>query len=535
MNTQIKYILNIAGTGILVIVLLGIVFFWADRLCDNAILDSVTPNDWGIDISPSGLMADEEKTIKEQGDKYFLSAVKASMNYNMVLTLGMFTDIIEEETRFQGLSMMSVAYDMMTDNVSSTIKPEILENSNQQRTYFDKDKGLFVNCYLSRNFEDRDKWSKRINYYIGPEGIGDEPTEQLGRFIQPLISKMKNTSKEMPVFYDKGLRRFFRVKFTREERTVIKGPELDAEKYNPVETGYGYVGTTYIPVSTEFISPEQVVEENGTKKNVPVKLTTNAAYKYLIVVNDNGRIDLLDTETLELKPAGSLPEYSKLQHGYLIRSAFFGNSYLGLIVSSISSNFWYMDTYVFDATGKKVNGKATWLNPKKLPSGIAGLWSKYIIESLQPVGFNVLSYLTAHNYDGVKSQQAIFVRPNSIIAWFARKAANENGAPFLIEQLGALMIMGPSLIIGVLLGWRVSKRAKALGLSKLAVRAWTYGTIFTGVAGYLTFIFTRHAEMMVTCKNCGRLRRVEQETCHNCKADWQMKHLKTADWRIVSY
>jgi len=100
--------------------------------------------------------------------------------------------------------------------------------------------------------------------------------------------------------------------------------------------------------------------------------------------------------------------------------------------------------------------------------------------------------------------------------------------------LGALVIMGPSLIIGVLLGWRVSKRAKSLGLSKLAVRLWTYGTIFTGIAGYLTFRFTKHAETMVTCKNCGQLRQVEQETCHNCKADWKMKHLKAVNWRIWS-
>ena len=533
MNTQIKYILNIVGTGIFVIVLLGIVFFWADRFCDNAILDSVKPNDYGIVIQPSGLMENEQQFMTEQGDKYLPSSVKASMNYNMPLTLGICRDFVEEETRFQGLSMMSVAYDMMTDNVTSTIKPEVLENSNQQRTYFDKDKGLFVNCYLSRNFEDRDKWSKRINYYIGPEGIGDEPTEQLGRFIQPLTSKMKYPSKETTVFYDKGLRRFFRVKITGEERTVTKGPELDAEKYNPVETGYGCVGTTYIPVGTEFKSPEQVVEENGTKKNVPIKLTTNASNKYLIVVNDNGRIDLLDTETLELKPAGHLHEYSKLQHGYLIRSAFFGDSYLGLIVSSFSSNLRYMETDVFDATGKKVVHKACGVNVEKVSGGIASSLSRYIIESLQPVGFNILSYLTAYNYDGVKSQQAIFIRPNSTIASFACPGGRDK-ILFLISLLEVLMIMGPSLIIGVLLGWRVSKRAKALGLSKLAVRFWTYGVIFTGVAGYLTFRFTKHAEIMVTCKNCGQLRRVEQDNCHNCKADWQMKHLKKADWRIIS-
>ncbi|MCK4886613.1 MAG: hypothetical protein KAS96_04445 [Planctomycetes bacterium] len=533
MNNKIKYVINIAGTGVLVIVLLGIVFFWTDRFCDNAILDSVKFNDYRIVICPSGLITNEKQTIKEQGDKYFPSAVKAFMSYDMIWTLGMVGDFIEEETRFQGLSMMSVAYDIATDNISSTIKPEILENSNHHRTYFDKDKGLFVNCYLLRNFDGQDKWSKRINYYIGPEGIGDEPTEQLGRFIQPLTTKMKNTSKETTVFYDKGLSRFFRIKITREEKTVTKGSELDAEKYNPVETGYGYVGTTYIPVHTGFKSPEQVEEVNGTKKNVPVKLTTNASNKYLIVVNDNGRIDLLDTETLELKPAGSLPEYSKLQHGYLIRSAFFGDNYLGLIVLSISSDLRYMDTYVFDATGKKVDHKASELDEGKLPGGFATLWTGYIIESLQPAGFNILSYLTAHNYDGVKSQQAMFIRPNSFVASLAREAANDKDAPYLLKLLAALLIMGPSLIIGVLLGWRVSKRAKALGLSRRAVRVWTYGVIFTGVAGYLTFRFTKHAEMMVTCKNCGQLRRVEQDNCYGCKANWQMKHLKNVSWRIL--
>jgi hypothetical protein len=188
-----------------------------------------------------------------------------------------------------------------------------------------------------------------------------------------------------------------------------------------------------------------------------------------------------------------------------------------------------MNTRVFDATGEKVNDKGSRLHEEKLPGGFASLLGKYIIESLQPAGFNILSYLTAHNYDGSKSQQAMFVRPNSYIAMFA----NDNNEPFLIRLLVALLIMGPSLIIGVLLGWRVGKRAKALGMSRRAVRLWTYGTIFTGVAGYLTFRFTKHAEAMVTCKNCGQLRRVEQDNCHNCKTNWQMKHLETASWRIL--
>ncbi|HPS56110.1 MAG TPA: hypothetical protein PLP05_10970, partial [Sedimentisphaerales bacterium] len=503
MNNQIKYILNIAGTGILVIVLLGVIFFWTDRLCDNAILDNVKPNDYGINISPSGLIENESEIKKERADKgrtYIDSAITTSMNYNMALTFGMIANIMEEEVRFQGLSMMSIAYDMITDNVGSTIKSE--ENSNYQRTYFDKDKGLFVNCTFLKNTKSQNKWAKRINYYIGPEGIGNEPAEQLGRFINPLISDMENPYKKTAVLYDKGLKRFFSIKITTDEKTVTKGGELDSEKYNPVQISGHRINKPKLNVLSNGIT-------SNSQGNIDGKLFYDAYNKYLIVVNGNGRIDLLDSETLELKPAGNLPEYIKQQHSYSIQSVFLDDSYYsGLVVSTISSDFRIMYTSVFDATGNKIHSQANWLNEEQLPGGLASLLSRYIIESLQPAGFEILSYLTAHNYDGVKSQQAMFIRPNSAIASFARDVN-----PFSIRLLGALVIMGPSLIIGVLLGWRVSKRAKSLGLSKLAVRLWTYGTIFTGIAGYLTFRFTKHAETMVTCKNCGQLRQVEQETC----------------------
>ena len=514
MNKQIKYIINIAGTGILVILLLSIIFFWADKLWDSAVLDNTKQHNYDVTISPSGLIANEQSIEKEyaaKNEKYLPSGTIAFMNHNCSWVLGWLRDMEEEEAKLKNITLQ-----VITDHGG---------------TYYDESMGLFINYNLVKSSEGQKRWIKKINFYIGPEGISDKPGEQLGRFVRPLI-KDDISHKKVVVFYDKGLRRFFRVKISDAEKSVTKGAELDSETYNPVKISYKAITKFDRNIlSNGFREPYLfITQENGEKKRVADENSyTYASEKYLIVVNKNNIINLLDTETLELKYAGRLPIYTKQQYSYSITPVFLNGNYKGLTASTISSNFKYMDTFVFDATGEKVNDKESRLHEEKLPGGIASLLGKYIIESLQPAGFNILSYLTAHNYDGSKSQQAMFVRPNSFIAMFA----NDNNELFLIRLLVALVIMGPSLIIGVLLGWRVGKRAKALGMSRRVVRLWTYGVIFTGVAGYLTFRFTKHAEAMVTCKNCGQLRRVEQDNCHNCKTNWQMKHLENANWRIL--
>jgi len=123
--------------------------------------------------------------------------------------------------------------------------------------------------------------------------------------------------------------------------------------------------------------------------------------------------------------------------------------------------------------------------------------------------------------------RALFILPNSFVGMLGRYS----GVHF-DREVFLPILMGPSLILSIWLAWKVRKDAKLTGLSGTAGKWWIIGTIGFGLPAYITYRLTRHKEVLVTCRNCGKLRRPDMEKCHHCGSKWEMPELTPPNWRI---
>jgi hypothetical protein len=97
----------------------------------------------------------------------------------------------------------------------------------------------------------------------------------------------------------------------------------------------------------------------------------------------------------------------------------------------------------------------------------------------------------------------------------------------------ALLIILPSIMLVIFLAWRVNKDAKMVGLSENVRLCWMIGTIGFGLPGYITYRLTRPRMTLVTCANCGKLRRPDMDKCHHCGSKWHVPELIPPTWRVL--
>jgi len=153
----------------------------------------------------------------------------------------------------------------------------------------------------------------------------------------------------------------------------------------------------------------------------------------------------------------------------------------------------------------------------------------FFLENLQPPVFEVASYFSGNYFEATAGHQALFILPNSFLGMLGRAAGTGR---FLEKQTMALLLMGPSLVLSVWLAFRVRKDAVLVGLSGTAKKWWTIGTIAFGLPAYITYRLTRQKETLVTCQNCGKMRRPDMERCHRCGSKWEVPELTPPNWRI---
>jgi uncharacterized paraquat-inducible protein A len=99
--------------------------------------------------------------------------------------------------------------------------------------------------------------------------------------------------------------------------------------------------------------------------------------------------------------------------------------------------------------------------------------------------------------------------------------------------MSALWWISPSIILAIWLAYRVSKNAVVVGLSENARHYWIIGTLAFGLAAYITYRLTRPRITLVTCLNCGKMRRPDMAKCHRCKSDWHVPELAPPAWRVL--
>ena len=97
---------------------------------------------------------------------------------------------------------------------------------------------------------------------------------------------------------------------------------------------------------------------------------------------------------------------------------------------------------------------------------------------------------------------------------------------------GVLLIL-PSIILSIFFAARVVRDAAKVGFSEDARLWWLLGTLCFGLTAYITYRLTKPKDVLVTCPNCGRLRRTDMDICHHCRSKWVVGELTPPSWQVV--
>jgi hypothetical protein len=281
------------------------------------------------------------------------------------------------------------------------------------------------------------------------------------------------------------------------------------------------------------------------------------------VLDETGRIDLLDKETLEFAgTAGHLPApqtFFPSKEGvtpqdllaYKASPLTFtsDNQYRGMFAASVSREGTAMVLAVFDEKGELIGSKYTesrvyvqdevGSRPKNIASSSVAFFrapwapaltiAKYLLENLQPPVLSIVSFFSAYTFEAAAGHRALFILPNSFIAMKGRDIS-EN---IVMRFSAALLIILPSIMLGIFLAWRVNKDAKMVGLSANARLCWIIGIVAFGLSGYITYRLNRPRIILVTCANCGNPRRPDMDKCHRCGSKWHVPELTPPTWRVL--
>jgi hypothetical protein len=577
MSPRIKNLINVMVTGIVVTIIFSLVLFWCRYICYSKLIKHTPSEFFRVSISPSGLVPGEpapqrewsgrmQRSREEPNEPNFLfSEVYASLDFDRVLnfvypigTIGFLWDLTGDIRLYRDVNeRIYYWYDVKTGGYCC----------------FDKQSGLIVNCYGYRGNAPR---SKKIELFAGPNGVSGTPEPSLGRFYDPIVGENRYSSRVD--LYDKQMRRFYKIDFL--SQSIRKGPELsEGDGREPVAMGrISKNRLVWFPQLEWF--PPRVKDINGNWEDQRMlllegnKLNEEWRYEYFLgytdrrytsVLNKDGRIYVLDTNEWSMKNAGYLPVPRSLFSsenrnaaaderdllGYEILPVYatlmrpLDNSkrhwrtidvkYLGMVVACVSREGTSMAVTVFDPNGGLVyradTGDKEWPSSEAIyGKGWDSFWVpvEYILENLQPPVFEVASYFSRDYFEASSGHRALFILPNSFLSMLGRADTEE----FLKKQLSALLLMGPSLILSVWLAFRVRKDATLVGLSGTAKKWWTIGTIAFGLTAYITYRLTRHKEVLVTCQNCGKMRRPDMERCHRCGSKWEIPELTPPNWRI---
>jgi hypothetical protein len=440
--------------------------------------------------------------------------------------------------------------------------------------YFDNDSGLFAYCDVFRKPQ-KEVWRRKVRFYAGPKGVSETADKALGRFSNVLVPRWRWARGLLPspfVLFDHKLHRFFAIDL--EQQTVTKGPDLPKD-YKPVQINsfdlsknHGILDIYWRPPYRQETPQEQKEAEDresrrrladlrhfGTyeagrgpqrsARSVPmVKLTGwNVLRRNILVLDRSGEVKLLDTGTLELiRTLGRVPvppgqsrkdsaSWLSDLYAYKVYPVGADFQHTGTICGSVSREAFSMRVDVFDPNGRRLISRGDDIGEAFEEAGGPLLVTiTYILENLQPAVLGLISCLAESPFEATAGHRALFILPNSFVALLVRTSGEQN---FGLRLLLALLIISPSIILGLLLAWWVRSNAVLVGLSHWARFWWVLATIAFGLTAYITYRLTRPKITLVTCLNCGKPRRPDMETCHRCGSKWVVPELTPPTWRVV--
>ena len=530
--------MTIISTGFMVLVLLTISLFWGRYLCDGLLVEKMRGR---VKIIPSGLLPMKIENDPNVIDHSYASAgVSRRPEYNSIVghlfrPSGVLYDLLEPfEASHHHLERLgiieyfqSIGRGKRYTCYGHPLHLVHLDEVEGQLVYRRTD----VNSWNGRFAW---KWKKVKKLYVGPKGVSETANSALGRFGSLVIYFRPRFLYFNPatlcLVYDGKSRCFFAIDF--ENQTVQKGPELQDSAIRPIDIG---ASAELNACRVDFDLP---TKEYGS----PIgKLTSSG---YLPIVDESGRIDLLDPNTLELLgPAGYLPRPKSLCGwgsqkpkdilAYDVKLISIGpyqtkGEYLGMVVGSLSRQGTSMTLAVFDKEGNRVKTTHTKTTFFEVPWGPELAMTKYLFESLHPPVLTLASFFTAYSFEAGSTHRALFFMPNSFVALLR----DREGSIFFTFLI-ALLIMLPAMLLSGFLSWLVVRDAIAVGFSSNSRRIWMLGTLAFGLTAYITYRLTRPKITLVTCQNCGKPRRPDMAKCHRCGSKWNIPELTPPAWRVL--
>ena len=544
MRSRPNYPIQVLAAGFFVLVFLSLSLFWASRLCKSFLAD-IMPMDYRtVDITPSGLVPAEIES-----------------DPNILRRSGAHAHIIHPEAP-QTLGFMDDLAGSSPGGKHSDVYFLKSDNEDWYWIYFNRSTGRIVCRYeIKERMPDTTIMRKMVQIYVGPEGISETPDEDTGRFTSP-IADVSDIGRGELTLYDKKLRQFFAIKFSKEVE-FIKGPPLsEDDPHRPVDIGIlsknpGVLDLYWMPPDIETSENNQDrVLYLSRKIHIPIR-ERDSDYRsdqYVLVLDAFGQIDLLDRETLEFAgPAGRLPAPETffpadkrvtpddlLAYRVLPIALKEDHKYRGLFAASVNRAGTSLALAVFDEKGICIESRDTRDNRQGVSSSSAFFFGtpgapvltigKFLLENLHPPILSLASYFTAGSIEAASGHRAMFLLPNSFIAMKGRDARGNIATRFLY----ALLLILPSIVLAILLTMRVGKDAAVVGLPQKTRRFWVIAALAFGLTGYITYRLTRPKVSLVTCVNCGKPRRTDTGNCHRCGSKWDVPELIPPAWRVLN-
>jgi hypothetical protein len=547
MRASDNNLIKILSTGFIVLLLLSLLLFWLRLLLENNLIENALPqSSKEVVITPTGLLPDE---IENEPNITRQSEAKATLRAPKIFSLGIMNYIINMVLNGRN----SNVYWYYQDPTSK----------DWQGMYFDKRTGQIVCCfYRSEEVQDNTRARKGKVLYAGPEGVSDIPDKKLGKFDSPIVDGT-GYNRDQLVLYDGKSRCFFRIDFFN--NSIVRGPQLSKDDtHNPAKIGKS--GKNSQSIIELYWHPPMYPKELEKRNERIRKIAFSSEFPFLLVLDETGRIDWLDVEKLEFAgTAGYLPVPETLFPGkqsvrakdllaYEILPLAFetDKKYKSLFAASMNREGTAVTLSVFDANGLVIASKSTtcekvnWPDKNSLPflvsttstskaiydeipMGPAIAAIKFLLENLQSPILSFISYFTAYSFEAGSGHRALFILPNSFVGMAGRNTLGNAFERFIY----AVLLMLPSIILSIFLAERICKDAIVVGLSYNERLFWKIGTIAFGLAAYITYRLTRPKITLVTCQNCGKLRRPDFDRCHHCKSPWIVPELTPPSWRVI--
>jgi hypothetical protein len=554
MNARKHGLTNIVAVGVVVLLLTSLGLFWARCLCGTLRHEVLSEMAGPVTIRPSHLLPGE---TEHDPNSAWLSSVQARTPAWDPLLAGLGIVRYVETHRPGGSRSDIYRWSRAPD---------------ETWIYFDRSLGLIV-------YRGKELWrrgggttaAREVTLYAGPEGMSTTPDEQLGRFVQPL----GDFTGQPWIVYDSGLRRFFVIKDW--QHIVERGPQLPPnDTHRPVQIGLLAKNPLSLEFGVLFGPSSRRASTDASSGETDAGRSPHPAVWYLpllegraLVLDASGRIDLLDLDTLEfVGTVAHLPRPAALFSAQgvaapqdvaayavepVTQTAGHENRgdrrpYVGCAVATLSADATAVRVEVFDPNGQALASGQTEFAPYlrveeqrtkrrvavesayfDVPGAAAVTGLKFALESLHPPVLLLLSYFTAPHFEATAGYRSLLLLPSSFVALKARDTRTGPVGRFM----GAEMLMLPAFFLALVLAGLVARDGARAGLPKNARTMWAAATLVFGLPAYITYRLTRPGIRMVTCQNCGQMRRPDQERCHRCGSRWVVPELTPPAWRVL--